>query len=281
MRWAHILAGFAGMLHRLKPVLLATARGGVGWLVLRFLGMEDLPGTGDALKRTALFALILLLGIPGIDSAKNKSQAQAKMSLEYILGMMDKSAEDFRSLTAALEHVTYTALVKDTSTETGEIYVRKDSKMRIDFINPDPRTIIRNGDNLYIYTPKINRVEEYNIGKNRALADQYLALGFGTRSDSLQKNYDVKLSGEEDLDGQKMAVLDLVPHSDEVRKQITKIRMWVDEASWLPVQQQFFEAGSGDYFLSRYKKVMKNLKIGDGKFKADWPKGTKVEKPHE
>jgi outer membrane lipoprotein-sorting protein len=233
------------------------------------------------LRRTALFALILLVGITGIASAKTKSQAQAKMSLEYILGMMDKSAEDFRSLTAALEHVTYTALVKDTSTETGEIYVRKDSKMRIDFINPDPRTIIRNGDNLYIYTPKINRVEEYNIGKNRALADQYLALGFGTRSDSLQKNYDVKLSGEEDLDGQKMAVLDLVPHSDEVRKQIPKIRMWVDEASWLPVQQQFFEAGSGDYFLSRYKKVMKNLKIGDGKFKADWPKGTKIEKPHE
>ena len=24
-----------------------------------------------------------------------------------------------------------------------------------------------------------------------------------------------------------------------------------------------------------------NLKIGDGKFKADWPKGTKIEKPRE
>ncbi len=193
--------------------------------------------------------------------------------------MMDKSADDFKSLTAALEHTTYTALVKDSSTESGEIYVRKDSKLRIDFINPDPRTILRNGDNLYIYNPKINRVEEYNIGKNRALADEYLALGFGTRAESLKKNYEVSLAGEEDLDGQKMAVLDLVPKSDEVRKQITKIRMWVDEASWLPVQQKFFEAGSGDYFLSRYRKVMKNLKIGDGKFKPDWPKGTKIEKP--
>lgn len=201
------------------------------------------------------------------------------MSLEYVLSMMDKSADDFKSLTAALEHTTYTALVKDSSTESGEIYVRKDSKLRIDFINPDPRTILRNGDNLYIYNPKINRVEEYNIGKNRALADEYLALGFGTRAESLKKNYEVSLAGEEDLDGQKMAVLDLVPKSDEVRKQITKIRMWVDEASWLPVQQKFFEAGSGDYFLSRYRKVMKNLKIGDGKFKPDWPKGTKIEKP--
>jgi outer membrane lipoprotein-sorting protein len=209
------------------------------------------------------------------------AQGGNKPNLDYVLSMMDRSAEDFKSLTAAIEHVTYTAVVKDTSTEAGEIFVRKDSKMRIDFQSPDPRTIIRNGDNLYIYTPKINRVEEYNIGKNRAMADQYLALGFGMRTDNLRKNYVVALTGEEDLDGHKAAILELVPKSDDVRKQISRIEMWVDEASWLPVQQKFFEAGSGDYFISRYTKVMKNLKLGDGKFKPDWPKGTKVEKPHD
>ena len=233
------------------------------------------------MRRTALFALILLLGWLEIPASAGNGQNTGKLTLDYTLTMMDRSAEDFRSLTAALDHVKYTAVVKDTSTESGEIYVRKDSKLRIDFITPDPRTIIRNGDNLYIYTPKINRVEEYNIGKNRALADQYLALGFGTRTDNLKKSYNVSLAGEEEIDGHKMALVELVPRSDEVRKQITKIVMWVDEASWLPVQQKFLEAGSGDYFLSRYKNVMKNLKIGDGKFKPDWPKGTKIEKPHE
>jgi outer membrane lipoprotein-sorting protein len=192
---------------------------------------------------------------------------------------MDKSAKDFHSLTADIEHVKYTAVVKDTSTETGQIFVRKDEKLRIDFQKPDPRTILRNGDNLYIYTPKIGTVEEFNIGKNRAMADQYLALGFGTKSESLRKNYQVSLTGEEELDGRKMAVIELVPNADDVRKQIAKIQMWVDEASWLPTQQKFFEAGSGDYFMSRYKSVMKNLKIADSRFKPDWPKGTKVEKP--
>ncbi len=191
---------------------------------------------------------------------------------------MDNSAKDFRSLTAEIEHVKYTAVVKDTSIETGLIYVRKDDKLRIDFLKPDPRTILRNGDNLYIYTPKIGRVEEFNIGKNRAMADQYLVLGFGTKSDSLRKNYAVKFLGEEDLDGRKMALLELIPKAEEVHKQIEKIEMWVDEASWMPMQQKFFETGSGDYFMSRYKAVMKNLKIGDSKFKPDWQKGTHVEK---
>ena len=208
-----------------------------------------------------------------------KERQSGKVTLDTVMAMMDKSAKDFHSLTADIEHVKYTAVVKDTSTETGQIFVRKDEKLRIDFQKPDPRTILRNGDNLYIYTPKIGTVEEFNIGKNRPMADQYLALGFGTKSESLRKNYQVSLTGEEELDGRKMAVIELVPNADDVRKQITKIQMWVDEASWLPVQQKFFEAGSGDYFMSRYKSVMKNLKIADSKFRPDWPKGTKIEKP--
>ena len=207
------------------------------------------------------------------------SQGSGKLSLDYVLSMMDRSAQDFKSLTAAIEHIKYTAVVNDTSTEAGEIYVRKDSRMRIDFQAPDPRIILRNGDNLYIYTPKINRVEEYNIGKNRDMADQYLALGFGTRVDNLNKNYEISLTGEEELDGRTAAVIELVPKSNDVKKQISKIQMRVDESSWLPVQQKFYESGSGDYFMSRYTKVMKNLKLGDGKFKPNWPKGTKIEKP--
>jgi outer membrane lipoprotein-sorting protein len=222
--------------------------------------------------------VLICIAIFGI-RAQAANQAPAKLTLDYVLSMMDHAAADFKSLTAAIEHVKYTAVVKDTSTESGEIFVRRDAKERIDFQSPDPRTILRNGDNLYIYTPKINRVEEYNIGKNRSVVDQYLALGFGTRTDILRRNYDISLTGEEELDGHKAAILELTPRSEEQRKQISKVVMWVDESSWLPIQQKFIEPGTGDYVLSHYTKVMKNLKLGDGKFKADWPKGTKVEKP--
>ena len=228
--------------------------------------------------RSFLFVILLCVTLAGPAQLAG-GQGAGKLTLDYALSMMDRSAEDFKSLTAAIEHIKYTAVVKDTSTETGEIFVRKDSKMRIDFQSPDPRTILRNGDNLYIYTPKINRIEEYNIGKNRAMADQYLALAFGTRTDNLKKSYVISLIGEEELDGHKAVVLELIPKSDEWKKQISKIQVWVDEASWMPVQQKFFEAGSADYVISHYTKVMKNLKLGDGKFKPDWPKGAKVEKP--
>ncbi len=119
---------------------------------------------------------------------------------------MDKSASDFRSLTADIEHTKYTEVVKDTSTETGQILVRRDQKMRIEIAKPDPRTILRTGDSLFVYTPKIKRVEEYDLGKNRAMVDQYVLLGFGTKSQNILKSYDVTLTGEEEIDHRKTFV---------------------------------------------------------------------------
>ena len=207
------------------------------------------------------------------------AQATSNWTLDGVLAMLDKSAQDFHTLTADIEHIKYTAVVKDSSAETGQILVRRDDKMRIDFQKPDPRTILRNGDSLFVFTPKINRVEEYNIGKHRSFVDQYLALGFGTKGETLKKNYVLTLIGEEEFDNRQTVVLELTPKSDQARSQIARIRMWIDEASWLPVQQKFFETGSDDYFLSHYTHVMKNLKISDARFKPDWPRNIKVEKP--
>jgi outer membrane lipoprotein-sorting protein len=207
-------------------------------------------------------------------------QNEPRWTAESVLAMMDKSARDFRTLTADVEHLKYTAVVKDTSTETGEIWMRHDEKMRIEMQKPDPRTILRTGDSLYIYNPKINRVEEYNLGKNRALVDQYMELGFGTRSENLKKHYLVALDGEQELDGRKTVVIELTPKSQQMRDQITKIQMWIDEASWLPLQQKFYEAGSGDYFIFHYANIRKNLKLSDSRFKQDWPKNATKIKPH-
>jgi len=194
---------------------------------------------------------------------------------------MDRSASDFRSLSADIEQIKYTDVVKDTSTETGRIVVRRDQKMRIDLTKPDAKTILRTGDSLFIYTPKINRVEEYNLGKHRAIIDQYMRLGFGTKSQDLRKSYDIKLTGEEEMDNRKTVLLELIPRSDEVRSQITKIQMWVDQSSWLPIQQKFFEVSGGDYFLVRYSNLMKNLKVDDAKFKPDWPRNAARVKPRQ
>jgi outer membrane lipoprotein-sorting protein len=234
---------------------------------------------GPILKPMGFLKIFLGISILGWSLPAAAAQNSQRWTVEGVLAMMDKSARDFHSLTADIQHIKYTAVVQDASAETGQIFVRRDEKMRIEFSKPDTRTILRTGDSLFVYTPKINRVEEYNLGKNRAMVDQYILLGFGTRIDNVKKSYLIAVSGEEELDQHKTVVIELAPKSDEIRNQISKIQMWIDESSWLPIQQKFFEAGSGDYFLFHYANVIKNLKISDAKFKQDWPKGVNRVKP--
>jgi len=255
--------------------------------MLRLQGFQppDRPsGTqGFSLKNAVSF--VALVGFCTLASVlhlrASAAQETPHWATESALNRMDKAASDFRSLTADVEQIKYTDVVKDTSTETGQVFVRRDQKMRIELTKPDPKTILRTGDSLFIYTPKINRVEEYNLGKHRAIIDQYMRLGFGTKSQDLRKSYDIHLAGEEEIDHHKTLLLELTPKSEEIRNQITKIEMWVDESSWLPIQQKFFEASRGDYFLVKYSNMMKNLKINDAKFKPDWPKNATRVKPRQ
>lgn len=212
---------------------------------------------------------------PGRASTQN----QTTWTLEGVLKQLDAGAKEFRSLTADIERTKVTVVVNDRSTETGQIFVRSDNKMRIELSQPSPRTILRDGDELYVFNPKIKRVEQYNLGKHRSLVDQFLLLGFGTSGAELRKSYLVTVLSEEQLDKQKAVLLELTPKSDDVRNQISKIHLWIDEATWLPAQQKFFETGSEDYFIIRYTNVVRNIKIANSRFKPHWPHGTTKIKP--
>ena len=231
-------------------------------------------------RKTAAHSWGLLALLLFFEASRAAGGSGQNWTLESALAKMDAAARDFHSLTANIEHIKYTDVVKDTSTESGQLWLeKKDEKMRIDFGKPDARTILRAGNSLAIYNPKINRVEEYDLGKDRALVDQYLRLGFGTRSEDLKKSYTVAFSGEQELDGRKTLLLELTPKNDQLRTQISKIEMWVDEASWLPLQQKFYEAGSADYIIFHYSDIKKNVKIEESRFKPDWPKNASKVKP--
>jgi outer membrane lipoprotein-sorting protein len=211
-------------------------------------------------------------------SAPASAQGHGEHSLESIFHQLDAHAKDFHSVSADIERTKVTVVVNDKSTESGSIKVRGD-KMLLDLTAPDPRTILRTGDSLFVYTPGLKRVEEYNLGKNRALLDQFLLLGFGTDSNEMRKSYLVTYMKEDKVDDKKAVELELTPKLEAVRSQISKIQIWLDETSWLPLQQEFFESGSGDYSIVKYSKIVKNPDLPDSQFKSHWPKGTERIRP--
>ena len=228
--------------------------------------------------RTAGLALCAAIWLAPAGVPTARAQNHGPLTLNDVLRELDGEAKDFHSLSADIERTKVTVVVNDRSTEAGSILVRGD-KMLLELKTPDARTILRTGDNLFIYTPGLKRVEEYDLGKNRTLVDQFLLLGFGTNGKELEKGYLITVLKEDKIDDRKTLELELTPKSDAVRNQVSKIQIWMDESSWLPVQQQFNEAGSGDYSIVHYSKVVKNPGLPDSEFKPHWPKGTQRVKP--
>jgi hypothetical protein len=66
---------------------------------------------GPRLKRFFQSFLFLILIGTVADTSVSRGQA-GSWTTESVLGMMDKSAQDFRTLTADIEHVKYTDVVK-------------------------------------------------------------------------------------------------------------------------------------------------------------------------
>ena len=197
-----------------------------------------------------------------------RGEERAPFGLKDVLTRMDRMSKRLKTLSASLEYTKVTVLVDDHSTESGEIFLRHSSspQILIRFEKPDRKTILFKKNSAEIYIPKINQIQEYDLKDHQELLQQFLLLGFGTRSGDLRKSYDLKLAGERDLDGDAVVVLELVPKEPEVFDRLEKITLWVSEESWLPVQQRFNEP-NGDYVLARYRSVKVNRYLPGSKFR--------------
>jgi outer membrane lipoprotein-sorting protein len=241
-----------------------------------------LSGKGQRNRRAWLSLILALmpLTLPGPGRAASpRRKGKVPPDLQEILSHINETSKRLKTLSANLEYTKVTVVVNDKSTEVGQIFYGngKPPEVLIDFKSPDPKTILLKKNKAEIYLPSVNEIQEYNLGQHRELVQQFLLLGFGTDTGDLQKSYALKLTGEEDIEGDSTAVLELTPRNASVSAQLAKVQLWISEESWLPVQQKFIEPG-GDYLLTRYTAVKVNRELPSSKFEID-VKGAKRVKP--
>jgi outer membrane lipoprotein-sorting protein len=245
---------------------------------------------------TLIITCSTLLILPAADAQngakkQNSAPAQATTSassatgtnasdgdLESVLKQMDAGAASFRSAEADLLWDQYQKVVNETDTQKGKIYFRrtnKDMQAAIRITSPDTKDVLYTDGKVRLYQPKIDQVTEHDASKNKEAAESFLALGFGGRGHDLIKQYDVKLAGNEAVDGMQTTKLELTPKSPKVRNMFDKIILWVDPPRAISLKQQFIEP-SGDYRTTRYMNIKVNGKIPDDVFKLHTTGRTKV-----
>jgi outer membrane lipoprotein-sorting protein len=231
-------------------------------------------------KRNAIVQLSFVIIVGTLALAENTA-------LDKVLTQMDQQAAAFKNAQATFAWDQYTKVVDDHDLQEGSIYFRRLSKSEVQMsanINkangqPMAKVVLFADGKVRLYEPKIDRITEYDAGKNKADFESFLVLGFGGGGHDLLKSFDVKLIGNEPVQGVNAAKLDLTPKSPKMRAMFSHIILWIDPARGVSVQQQFF-APDGDYRLAKYNNIRLNEKISDDVFKLKTTPKTQIVRPN-
>ena len=193
---------------------------------------------------------------------------------EEILEKMTAAGRSVTNFSASIAQKKWTAILKEFDRgESGNLwYLRgKDGQayLRRDILQPENNILVISEGEAVFYEPRIRQAHRYQLGKNKDKAE-FLVLGFGPSASSLSDTYDIRLLGEESVDGRKAYMLELRPKSDKAAAYFPQIVLWIAEQFWLPIQQKLIEP-NGDYLLIKFSDLKLNPGISKSKFKLALP----------
>jgi outer membrane lipoprotein-sorting protein len=198
-------------------------------------------------------------------------------STAEIFARLDDAARSFTAATANIKVITHTAVIDKDETQVGTIVVkrtsRRDERFLINFTEPDARAVAFRDGKIQLYYPKLNTVQEYEIGKYKDAAEKLILLGFGERGSELAGNYEVANLGNERIGSEDSLHLQLTPKAPEVLEKLKRVDLWISLKTNCPAQQKFYIPG-GDYRLVTYS----NFKVNPPHLPAsalEVPKGAK------
>ncbi len=209
--------------------------------------------------------------------------AFAAETTQAVLARMDTESASLRQVTAHFDKITYTAVLKDSSQESGTLWVKRSGRtllMRSEVQQPEPYSAAFEGATVQKYFPKLKTVQVFDLSSYRGLVDQFMLLGFGSSGKELLKSYSVSVGGQETIASRACTRLELVPKSQKARDQFSKIELWIPLDAGYPVQQKLWQPG-GDYYLVKYSDIKLNPGLPDEAFRLKLPPGVTKEYPQK
>lgn len=204
------------------------------------------------------------------------AQPAKPVSLESVIAQMNAASAKFISAQADVRQEIFTKVIHDTEVQPGKTYfLRKGSsiEMGMTLLPPDaqpgtqPAKIIQfkdgKGQMLTTGTGQVDVAAA--TGKNQAIAEAMMTLGFGGTGNELEKSWTITDLGPEKLTeaGKSIPVekLDLVSKDAGIRNTYSHVTIWIDPVRDVSLKQTFFEAASGDTRTMIYSNIRLNQAV--------------------
>jgi outer membrane lipoprotein-sorting protein len=211
-------------------------------------------------------AASLLLSALVVAATPATLHAQPKPGhLDAVLRQMDEASLKFQSAEADFRWDLYERVVKQTTTQTGTIYFKKQGPttvMGAKIVSPSIKIIeFRNGI-VRLFDPGTDHLTTIDATKNKAQFESFLTVGFGGSGKDLAKAWTISDLGDEMIDGVQTAKLDLVAKDPAVRNNCTHMTIWVDPVRGVQLKQSIYMP-SEDYRTAVYANIKYNQKVDE------------------
>ncbi|RZU39078.1 outer membrane lipoprotein-sorting protein [Edaphobacter modestus] len=187
--------------------------------------------------------------------------------LDQAIRQMDAASARFKSAEADFRRDFYELVVKETTTQQGSIYFKKNNnklEMGAKVLPPAAKFVSYKDGKVALFDPGTKELKILASGKNKAQVESFLTLGFGGSGSELAKAWTITDLGVEPLSDGSATVpttkLDLVSKDPDVRNMFSHIVIWVDTNRDISLKQQFFTP-SGDYQTATYTNIRYNQSV--------------------
>ena len=216
----------------------------------------------------------LTLGVLLLTANMAWPQAPAiSWSLDAAIRQIERQAEDFDTGMARVETVRTADDGSEVSRSTGTGFIHRDGDMRYNIDGGQLVTFVDN-NTVSHYNAETATVEEYSLRKHKDRLEPYARLGFSTTGKDMERDYLITIIGEEEIGDARTLVMELTPESNNVRETVRLVRLYIDQASWMPVRQVFKSTGDGTTLTITYTGMARNLDLKPELFRDRWPRGT-------
>ncbi len=206
--------------------------------------------------------LVASLAVPAQAGAPKSRTAPANESAQALLAGFDARSRSIRDFTARFTQTYRSGALGRAIVETGTVRVKRPSRMLFDYLTPEKKLFVADGESYYFYVPRDKQVMVQNQRGDRRATARILAEG------RLLEHF--KSAGEEkDALGRKLVLTPLEKDANVVR-----IAVVLDsELRLLALEIQDAEGSTSRMVFDGFKE---NVGLKDSEFRFDVPKGVEV-----
>jgi outer membrane lipoprotein carrier protein len=209
-----------------------------------------------------IFVLVLAASLAVSAQGAPAKAAASLQDAEAVLAGFDARGRTIRDFTAKFTQTYRSGALGRAIVETGNLKVKRPARMLFEYVTPDKKLFVADGDSYYFYVPRDKQVMVQNQKGDRRATARILAEG------RLLEHF--KCVGEEtDALGRKLILVPLLPDAD-----VKKIAVVIDgQFRLLALEIQDAEGSTSRMVFDGFKE---NVGLKDSEFRFDVPKGVEV-----